>query len=177
MDKSAWKRYSRAGFRHWDQTCLGYKYNMTDIQASLGLCQLRKIDRFWVKRKRYVDLYDELLGKEDELILLPPADRTSKCAFDLYPVRVMTELLSVGRDDIIDMIQSYRIGIGVHFRAVHLLSFYKKYFQYRRGIFPNAEYASDRLISLPLYPKMAESDVRYVARTVSGILAKFRRRR
>lgn len=174
MDKSAWKRYAKNKFRHWDMTCLGYKYNMTDIQASLGIHQLKKINDFWKKRKLYSERYDALFSSEKNIILLPP-QRDNKNAFHLYPIRVKIENLKKNRNDIIDMIQAKNIGVSVHFRAVHLLSFYKKYFHPKYGEFANAECASSRLISLPLYPKMSQNEVDYVAKTVKDVLREVNR--
>ncbi len=175
MDKNAWKRYARNGFRHWDMLYLGYKYNMTDIQASFGIHQLKKIGDFWSKRKEYSERYDEAFRHEKNLILLPPQGK-NKNAFHLYPIRVKTENLRLNRDNIIDLIQSSNIGVGVHFRAVHLLSFYKKYFNFKRRLFPKAEYASDRLISLPLYPKMLLKDIDYVSSIIKGIICDLARK-
>lgn len=171
MDKNAWKRYGKNKFRHWDMNYLGYKYNMTDIQAALGISQLKKIEGFWKKRKLYSDIYDRAFCDESNIIILP-GPGVNRNAYNLYPVRVKVESLKKSRDDIIDTLQQNNIGAGVHFRAVHLLSFYKNYFSSRKGDFPNAEYASDRLISLPLYPKMIREEVEYVAEKVKDILHK-----
>lgn len=169
MDKGAWKRYEKSKFRHWDMKCLGYKYNMTDMQASLGIHQLKKIDMFWKIRKEYAERYNAGFKEEKNIILLPPPGK-NKNAYHLYPIRIKTENLKANRDSIIDMIQSRNIGLAVHFRAVHLSSFYKKYFGFKKGKFPNAEYASERLISLPLYPKMSKEEVDYVVENVKDIL-------
>ena len=165
MDKNAWRRYGKNRFSHWDMTCLGYKYNMTDVQASLGIHQLEKIESFWKKRKRYSERYDAAFRNEKNIILLP-SQKENRNSFNLYPVRIKVENLKAGRDRIIDKVQSKGIGVGVHFRAVHLLSFYKNYFSSDRCFLPNAEYASERLISLPLYPKMSEEEIDYVSETV-----------
>lgn len=172
MDKSAWERYGKDGFRHWDMRYLGYKYNMTDIQASLGIHQLKKIEALWRKRQEYNKRYNEVFGNEKNIILLPPQEKENKNAFHLYPVRVKTENLKINRDKIIEKIQSRGISVGVHFRAVHLLSFYRKNFNLIKGALPNAEYASERLISLPLYPKMSISEIEYVARNAKDIISR-----
>lgn len=174
MDKTAWRRYEKGQFRHWDMEHLGFKYNMTDMQASLGIHQLKKIDDFWKKRKKYSERYDKHFKDESNIITLPPPEANNKNAYHLYPIRVKTENLKMTRDEIIDAIQEKNIGVGVHFRAVHLLAYYKKYFGVDYGAFPNAEYASDRLISLPLYPKMSLEEVDYVAETVKEIVRKAR---
>lgn len=170
MDKTAWRRYGKGQFRHWDMKYIGFKYNMTDMQASLGIHQLKKIDDFWKKRKEYSRKYDDHFSGEKDIMVLPPPGTGDKNAYHLYPIRVRTENLKLSRDEIIDAIQAKNIGIGVHFRAVHLLSYYKNYFKTGCGVFPNAEYASDRLISLPLYPGMSPDDIDYVAESVKEIV-------
>jgi len=172
MDKTAWRRYEKGQFRHWDMEMLGFKYNMTDIQAALGIQQLKKIDLFRAKRKEYSDRYDKHFTGTDEIAILPPESEGNRNAYHLYPILVKTEKLKLTRDEIIDAIQAANIGVGVHFRAAHLLAYYKKYFTSARLKLPNAEYASERLISLPLYPKMSVDDVDYVADTVKSILKK-----
>ncbi|MBN2452721.1 MAG: DegT/DnrJ/EryC1/StrS family aminotransferase [Candidatus Omnitrophica bacterium] len=172
MDKTAWRRYEKGQFRHWDMEYIGFKYNMTDIQASLGIQQLKKIEDFWKKRQEYSGRYDKHFKAEKNIIMLPPPEAGNRNAYHLYPIRVKTENLKMTRDEIIDAIQAKNIGVGVHFRAAHTLTYYKKYFKSGKGTFPNAEYASDRLISLPLYPKMTIDDVDYVAGSVKEIIKK-----
>jgi len=179
MDKSAWKRYEKEKFRHWDMTCLGYKYNMTDIQASLGIHQLDRAEYFWNKRKRLAARYDSILKMEDDIIILPEAEAENRNAYHLYPVRIRTENLKIGRDEIIDRLLSKNISASVHFRAVHQFSFYRKYLSLTKTELERAEYASDRLISLPLYPRMSVDEADYVASSLRYIVrhaAKNRRR-
>ncbi len=171
MDKSAWRRYAKNGFRHWDMRCLGYKYNMTDIQASLGIHQLKRIGYFWRRRKELTVEYDHGFRETEDIILLPQQQKGNKNSFNLYPIRIKTENLKVKRDKLISKLQSKGVGIGVHFRAIHLLSFFKKLLGLDRGSLPNSEYASDRLISLPLYPKMVSGQVGYVIDCVKTIIS------
>src|SRR5262249_15125068 len=98
-----------------------------------------------------------------------------KHAHHLYPVIVRTELLNADRDTIMNAIQSENVGIGVHFRAVHLHPYYQQAFGFRRGDFPNAEYFSDRAISLPLYPRMSDADADDVVEAVRKVITRFRR--
>jgi len=170
MDKTAWRRYEKGQFRHWDMELLGYKYNMTDMQAALGIHQLKKIEGFWKIRKVYAELYDRYFKDEEYIIMLPPAKADSRNAYHLYPVRIKTENLKLTRDEIIDALQAKNIGVGVHFRAIHELAYYRNYFGKGMSALPNAEYASERIISLPLYPKMSRDDVDYVANTVKEVV-------
>lgn len=176
LDKEAWKKRSSGQFKYYDMMYLGYKYNMTDIQASLGIQQLEKIGAFWKKRKRYTEIYDSILKDEPNIITLPPLKKGNKNAYHLYPIRVKTENLKLSRDEIMTRMQKKNIGTSVHFQCVHLFRFYKKYFNYPLGAFPIAEYASERLISLPLYPKMTEDEVSYVAKVIKQIVNEAKRR-
>jgi dTDP-4-amino-4,6-dideoxygalactose transaminase len=174
ISRDAWKRYGTDGYKHWDIIYPGYKYNMFDLQGALVLSQLEKMDRFWTRR---VELKAQLdAGLSDVEEIERPAERSGiKHAYHLYPIVVRTEALSADRDTIMNAIQAENVGIGVHFRAVHLHPYYQQTFGFRRGDFPNAEYYSDRTISLPLYPRMTNGDADDVVAAVRKVIARFRR--
>ncbi len=174
MSKDAWKRYSKDGFTHYDILYPGYKYNMFDIQASLVLHQLKKIDYFWNFRKRYVEKYNEAFNKIEQLktIKIMP---DIKHAYHLYAIILKTELLQCTRDEFLSELQKLNIGVSVHFTALHLHPFYRDTYGYKRGDFPNAEYASDRLMSLPLFPSMTDKDVEYVISAVIYLINKYKK--
>ena len=174
ISRDAWKRYGSDGYKHWDIIYPGYKYNMFDLQGALVLSQLAKIDRFW---KRSVSLKAILdAGLSDIAEIDRPGERPGiKHAYHLYPIIVRTEALNADRDTIMNAIQAENVGIGVHFRAVHLHPYYQETFGFRRGDFPNAEYYSDRTISLPLYPRMSDADADDVVAAVRTVIARFRR--
>jgi dTDP-4-amino-4,6-dideoxygalactose transaminase len=174
ISKDAWKRYSDEGYRHYDIIYPGYKYNMFDIQASLGLHQLDKLEDFWRRRKHYTQLYNQAFAQIPEVLTLSEADDV-RHAYHLYIILVKTEKLGADRDTIMRAIQAENVGVGVHFRTIHLHPYYETAFGYRRGDFPRAEYASDRVISLPLYPKMSEQDVRDVIAVVQRVISAYRR--
>ncbi|MGH7771048.1 MAG: DegT/DnrJ/EryC1/StrS family aminotransferase [Candidatus Binatia bacterium] len=114
--------------------------------------------------KRFEEVPEiQLLSEKEEV----------KHAHHLYVILIMTEELTIGRDGILQALRDAGIGVGVHFRALHLMSFYRKTFGFKVGDFPNAEYASDRILSLPLYPKMKEEDVQRVAAVLKEILYRF----
>jgi len=175
ISKDAWKRYGSEGYRHWDILYPGFKYNMFDIQAALGLQQLGKVNQFYEIRKRYVKLYDEAFSEIPEIITLAQRDYV-KHAHHLYVVMVKVENMKADRDTIINALQAENIGIGIHFRAIHLHPFYQQRYGFQRGDFPKAEYASDRVISLPLYPKMSKNDVEDVIRGLKKVLSYYRLR-
>lgn len=171
----SWQRHGDGGFVHWDILLPGYKYNMTDIQAALGLHQFGRIATFWRRRKRWVEIYNEAFREMEEI--QPVAEKGNVIhAHHLYPVLVKTEALPVGRDAVLQALKEAGVGVGVHFRALHLLSFYRETYGFKPGDFPRAEYAADRLISLPLYPKMTEEDVRWVIRKVKEIVRGVKRK-
>ena len=174
LSRDAWKRYSAEGYRHWDIVAPGYKYNMFDVQAALVASQLKKLQAFQVRRDAIKARLDA--GLRDIAELAFPAERNwGTHAHHLYPIVVRTEMLRVDRDVIMNAIQAENIGIGVHFRAVHLHPFYVDTFDFRRGMFPTAEYYSDRAISLPLYPRMTDTDADDVVAAVRKVLAHYRR--
>ncbi|MBI3925885.1 MAG: DegT/DnrJ/EryC1/StrS aminotransferase family protein [Armatimonadetes bacterium] len=175
MSRDAWKRYTEEGYKHWDIVVPGFKYNMPDLQACLGIHQLRKLPEFTRRREQLTLAYDDAFS--DLSALLAPLRRRPyvESAYHLYVVCVKTENLKAGRDEILNQIQSYNIGVGVHFRAVHLHSWYRSHFGYREGMLPHTEYAGDRVISLPLYPAMTDEDQAYVIEVVRSILLRHRR--
>lgn len=158
ISRDAWKRYGHEGFRHYETLAAGFKCNMYDLQAALGLAQLPKIEGFWARRQWIVKAYDEAFAA------LPSIQRLEtkgpvRHSHHLYVVILRTETLSRSRDQILDAIQKENIGVGVHFRAVHLQPFYRERFGFKPGQLPVAEYASERIISLPLYPGLGDRDV------------------
>jgi dTDP-4-amino-4,6-dideoxygalactose transaminase len=173
ISRDAWKRYGLDGYQHWDLVYPGYKYNMFDLQGALVLSQLGKIERFYERRVELKAQLDRGLRDVPE-IAHPTESAGIKHAHHLYPIIVRTEQLAADRDVIMNAIQAENIGIGIHFRAVHLHPYYERTFGFRRGMFPNAEYYSDRTISLPLYPKMTDRDADDVVAAVRKVIARYR---
>jgi len=172
ISRDAWKRYSSEGYKHWDTIYPGYKCNMFDIQAAIGMHQLKKVERFLEARKKYVELYDDAFNKIPQIKLLGRASNIKHSHY-LYVIQVKTEELTADRDVIMNAIQAQNIGIGIHFRSLHLQPYYRDSYGFNRGDFPNAEYASDRVISLPLYPAMTEEDVADVIETVTSVISHY----
>ena len=174
ISRDAWKRYGLEGYKHWDTIYPGYKYNMFDIQAAIGIHQLKKVEKFLQIRRKYVEMYDKAFEKIPEIKILSRRENI-KHSHHLYVILVKTEDSTADRDIIVNAIQSENIGIGIHFRALHLQPYYKNTYSFKLGDFPNAEYASDRVISLPLYPAMTEEDVTDVIKTVTRVISRYRR--
>ena len=174
ISRDAWKRYSAEGYKHWDIVAPGYKYNMFDLQGALVLSQMAKLGTFQARRVALKDRLDRGLRDLAEITL--PTERPGRLhAYHLYPIIVRTEMLTVDRDVVMNAIQAENIGIGIHFRAVHLRPFYVDTFGFRRGMFPRAEYYSDRTISLPLFPRMTDQDADDVIAAVRKVVARYRR--
>jgi dTDP-4-amino-4,6-dideoxygalactose transaminase len=174
ISRDAWKRYGTSGYAHWDILAPGYKYNMFDLQGALALSQLAKIDRFYARRLAVKARLDA--GLRDVPGLSFPAEQPDRRhAFHLYPIVVRVEEMSVDRDTIMNAIQAENVGIGVHFRAVHLHPFYEQTFAFARGMFPRAEYYSDRTISLPLHPGVTDADADDVIAAVRKVMGHYRR--
>ena len=174
ISRDAWKRYGSEGYRHWDIIAPGYKYNMFDLQAALVRSQFDKIDAFHARRVALKSRLDEGLRDLQEIAF--PAERAwAAHAYHLYPIVVRSEMLRADRDTIMNAIQAENVGIGIHFRAVHLHPYYVDTFGFARGMFPIAEYYSDRTISLPLYPRMSDADADDVVAAVRKVISRYRR--
>src|SRR5215470_375091 len=174
ISRDAWKRYGLEGYKHWETLTAGFKYNMYDLQAALGLAQLPKLEKFWARRQSIVETYDRAFASISEVQTLT-TDPTIHHAYHLYVILLRTEALTRTRDEILDAIQAEGIGLGVHFRALHLQQFYRDQYGFRPGHCPVAEDASDRLLSLPLYPAMTDEDVADTIAAVKKVIAASRK--
>jgi len=174
ISKDAWKRYTSEGSWYYEVLCAGFKYNMTDIQAALGIHQLAKLERFLQARSRYASQYDEAFGGMPE-IQIPLVNPDVRHARHLYVIQLNLERLTINRAEFIEALRAENIGTSVHFIPVHLHPYYRDQFGYRRGDYPNAERIYDRMMSLPLYPKMTEEAMQDVIAAVQRIVSKYRR--
>ena len=150
MTKDAWNRYGPEGYKHWDIVEPGWKYNMSDINAALGLSQLQDMEAWLGKRTILSMAYRNYLKG---VVILTPADDDVRLAHHLFVIRIQD------RDRIMGEVQKRGIGVGVHFRAVHRLKYYQEKYKLPEGSLPIAEKASDEVLSLPLYPSMEVFDV------------------
>lgn len=176
ISRDAWNRYSDKGTWYYQVQASGFKYNLSDIQAALGIHQLHKLEGFIEVRTRYAALYNELLGGVEEFEL-PPDRRDSRHAWHLYMLRLKLEKLSIGRDEFITKLGEAGIGTSVHFIPIPLHPFFAAYAQRPENQCPNALALYPRLISLPLYPEMTEEQIRYVTETARQIAARNRKKK
>jgi len=157
MSRDAWKRYTETGSWYYEVLEPGYKYNMTDVQAALGIHQLRRLDGFIQRRQEIAAMYDEAFSDLPE-VLLPPRLPGRNHTFHLYPIRLHAGLFQLNRSEFIEQLRVRNIGASVHFIPLHRHPFYRERYGYRPEQFPVAEEIYQGLLSLPLYPKMTDQD-------------------
>ena len=177
MSKAAWKRYSKSGSPHYAIERLGYKYNMLDIQAALGIHQLKKLGEFNRLRARYAKIYNRQFAPFAEILLPQSPSYRHTHSWHLYVMIVNTRMMKIHRDGFIEELRKQNIGTGIHFTAVHLHPFYAKNLGKQGKSLPNAKFVSERILSLPLYPGMKEEDVRDVANAVTMTVKKYSKRK
>jgi dTDP-4-amino-4,6-dideoxygalactose transaminase len=172
LSADAWKRFSDEGFKHYEVMEPGYKYNMTDLQAALGLHQLDRVEANLERRRQICARYDQAFA--DLPVFLPaPEEEGTRHARHLYTLLLNINRLRVGRDEIQAVLHRQRIGSGVHYRALHLHHYYRQAFGYAAGDLPNAKWISDRTLSLPLSPKLTDPDIESVIFAVRRTLEYF----
>lgn len=174
ISRDAWKRYTAEGTWRYDIIETGYKYNLTDIQAALGLVQLRKCSAMRDRRAAIADQYTEFLTGQ-EAFAPPPVPHDGQHSWHLYITRVSSSALRIDRDRVIEELKLRGIGTSVHFIPLHLHSLYHRRLNYRAGQFPAAEDCFRQVISLPIYPSMSSEDVQRVIEALDEIVRKFRR--
>ena len=174
MSRNAWRRYSSAGSWRYDVAYPGFKYNMTDVAAAMGLVQLRRLPELHRRRQQLAALYTQHLSDLPEL-QLPITRPEISHAWHLYVVRLRSERLRLNRDALIEALKAAGIGAGVHFIPLHMLSYYRDTFGYRPSDFPVASAAGDEILSLPFFTLMADDEITYVATALRGLIEANRR--
>ena len=172
MSKNAWNRYAKGGTWKYDIIEPGFKYNMFDIQAALGLKQLSRLEDMQKRRLRIAARYQEEFGKMDA-VETPFVPDYATHSWHLYVIRIVPELLTIDRDQFIVELNERNVGTSVHFIPVHLMTAYRTRFGYKEGDFPNTEKHFDRIISLPLYPTMTDEETEYIIAAVRDIIAQY----
>ncbi len=170
ISRNAWNRYSAEGSWRYDILELGFKYNLTDLQAAIGLAQLSKVEELRRRRAAIAKRYSRALVMLDGFHA-PPEPNDESHAWHLYVLRVDTATLRIGRDQVIEELKARGIGTSVHFIPLHLHSLYQKRLGYRPGDFPQAENHFQHAISLPIFPGMTEGEVDRVIGALREIAA------
>jgi perosamine synthetase len=174
LSKNAWDRYSDKGSAFYQVLAPGFNYVMTDIQAAIGIHQMRRLPGFEARRRAIVRQYDEQLADLPEIIR-PVARPEIEHCWHLYAVRVDAERLKIGRDEFIEELRARGIGTSVHFIPIHYHPYFREKLGLREGDFPVAERVFEGLISLPLYSRMTDADVTRVSAAIRQIVAANRR--
>jgi dTDP-4-amino-4,6-dideoxygalactose transaminase len=168
LSKDAWKRFSDEGYIHYTVAECGYKYNMTDMQAAMGLCQLAKVDTFHARRQAIWERYLREIAPLP--LLLPPATAAGAVhALHLFSPLLDIERCALTRDQLMQQLYALNIGTGVHYIALHRHRLYQA-LGYREGDFPGAEFMSDRTLSVPLSPALTDDDVTDVINALHHVL-------
>jgi dTDP-4-amino-4,6-dideoxygalactose transaminase len=173
MSRDAWKRYDEGGSWFYEVLLPGFKYNMSDIQAALGLCQLRKLEQFQRRRREIVRAYTCAFADEPALEL-PVTRPEVEHAWHLYVVRLHPDALTIGRDRFIRELRDRNIGTSVHFIPIHLHPYYRDRYGFTPASFPVAYGNYRRMLSLPLHPGLTDQDVRDVIEAVLDVVRTFR---
>jgi dTDP-4-amino-4,6-dideoxygalactose transaminase len=166
IERDAWKRYGKGGNPEYDIQSPGYKYNLTDLQAALGIAQLLRLGEMNEKRRQLAELYLAGLNGVAGLELPESPTYDHVHVWHLFIVKIK----SMERDAFMKRLSDYNIGYGIHFPAAHLLGYVKNTFGIQKGTLPVTEKVADCIVSLPLFPSMEETDVAYVCDAIKEIL-------
>jgi dTDP-4-amino-4,6-dideoxygalactose transaminase len=169
VNRDAWSRYGNVDSPRYETVLPGWKYTLTDLHAALGVHQLAKLDGFIDRRKRLAELYHAQLAAMDAVRPLGCASGTTRHAWHLFVVTVNEDKLGCDRDRLMALLAERGIGTGLHFTAVHLHRYYRERYGYKTGDLPDTEWASERVLSLPLFPGMVDSDVTRVCDAIRAI--------
>jgi len=175
ISRDAWKRYTAEGSWYYEIIAPGYKYNLTDIAAAIGIHQLRKADVFHQRRTALVSQYRELLGDVDEL-MLPEAHPDRIHSWHLFVIRLRLEKLRIDRAQFIAELQKAGIGTSVHWLPLHMHPYYRETYGYKPQDLPAAAGLYPQIVTLPLYPDMTEAEVHHVCDSIKAIIRRNWRR-
>jgi dTDP-4-amino-4,6-dideoxygalactose transaminase len=174
MNRDAWKRYSNEGSWYYEVVVPGFKYNMTDIQAALGLVQMKRLGDFQKRRQEVVAKYNAAFAQMDA-VEIPACRSNVEHAWHLYVLRLNLDMLSIDRAAFIDALKARQIGTSVHFIPVHLHPYYRDSYGWQPEDYPVAFREYKRAISLPLHPRLSDADIDDVVNAVADVIAQNRR--
>ncbi|HBC87108.1 MAG TPA: UDP-4-amino-4,6-dideoxy-N-acetyl-beta-L-altrosamine transaminase [Lentisphaeria bacterium] len=169
ISKDAWKRFTKSGTWYYEIVAPGFKYNMTDIAASLGIHQLKKANKFMAERKKLAEAYGKAL-KGTLGIILPKEKPGTKHSWHLYVIRIDSAVTGIHRNKAYDKMKAAGIGCSVHYTPLHLHPYYRKKFGFKKGDFPVAEKLADQCLSMPLYPGLPRKSFQRIISTLKGIV-------
>jgi dTDP-4-amino-4,6-dideoxygalactose transaminase len=171
MSKDAWKRFSDEGYKHYQVVECGFKYNMMDLQAAIGIHQLKRIEQWWKRREQIWKRYDQAFA--DLPVTLPvPAEARTRHAYHLYTLLIDEARTGIARDRFLDAMTAHNIGVGVHYLSLAEHPYYQKTYGWRPEHYPNAMRLGRQTVSLPLSPKLSDADADDVIKAVRLILGR-----
>jgi len=170
MSKDAWKRFGDEGYKHYRVTECGFKYNMMDLQAAIGIHQLRRIERYWERRRTIWHRYNEAFASLPVALPADP-DPETRHAYHLYTILLEEGKAGIGRDAFLDAMTSRNIGVGVHYLSIPEHPYYEERFGWKAEEYPNAMRIGRQTVSLPLSAKLTDQDVKDVIDTVYQIVS------
>lgn len=173
MSRNAWSRYAKGGSWMYDIEEPGYKYNMFDLIAALGLKQLERLNIMQLRREAIASRYQEAFSALEGIELPKTSSFTTTHSWHLFMIKI-SDTLQITRDQFIEELGNRQIGTSVHFIPVHLMSAYRKRYGYARGDYPQAEKWFDQILSLPLYSAMTDEQVERVIEAVTGVVSQYR---
>ena len=174
INRDAWKRYTESSSWYYEVIAPGFKYNFTDLQASLGLPQLKKVDQMWQSRKNIAAKYTQAL-KDNELLTLHGVKENRDSSWHLFPIRLKLEFLKINRAQLIDEMRKLNVGAGVHFMPIHQHIYYNQTFKLDNKNYPIASSVFPKLVSLPIYPGMQDGHVDRVINVLVDLLEKYKK--
>ena len=170
MSKDAWNRFSDDGYKHYKVTEAGFKYNMPDISAAIGIHQLKKVEKFSIKREKIWNLYNNEF-KNLPIELPAPVETNTRHAYHLYNICVDKNKCNIDRDSFLNLMNSNKIGVGVHYESIPTHPFYKNKFGWNPNDFPNSNKFGSQTVSIPLSPYLSENNLDKIISVVKKIVA------
>lgn len=169
LSTDAWKRFSDEGYKHYLVVETGFKYNMMDLQAAIGIHQLRRVERNWLRRREIWERYNEAFA--DLPVTLPAApEAETRHAYHLYPILINESLGKISRDEFLDLMTERGIGVGVHYLSIPEHPVYQSKFGWRPEDYPAAMRIGRRTVSLPLSPKLTEPETDRVIDAIRSVV-------
>lgn len=172
IDRDAWNRFGKEGSQHYEVIAPGYKYNMMDIQAALGLHQLPALEGFIARRSELAARYQQELAEWRELARPGTPAYEHRHAWHLYTPLINPEAAGTDREGFMSAMKARNIGTGLHYECAHLYAYYRQRFGFQPGQFPNAERIGSRIVSLPLFPSMSDAQQQRVIKTMAELFGR-----
>ena len=172
MDKAAWKRYGKSGYRHYDVSEIGYKYNLMDLLSAIGVEQFKKLNKHYKIRKNFWDIYQNSFKNKSLINSKSWPKNIIKHSYHLFNIYLEKKRDGISRDEAILKLHKKKIGVGIHYKAIPDHSIYKKLFGWDIDKFPNAKKIGRETLSLPLSPSLKKRDIIRVIKSVNNIIRK-----